>query len=261
MSTAMIAGLIANGFNSKNITVVDRNISKLNNLEKTYNIIGSQDLINSIDNDCIIVLSVKPQQMQEVVMQIKDNIIKNNNLIITVAAGLVSSLYEKWINENIALARVMPNTPSSLQCGASGIFYNKNVIEEQKQAVDYIMKTMGIAVTVDSEDKIDAVAANSGSGPAYFLMFIEAMIKESINMGLTPEQSKELATQTALGAAKMAINSNENISTLRENITSKGGTTAEALRVFRENNLDNIISQAMKANVKRSQELSKILSK
>ena len=261
MATSMIAGLVADGFEAKNITVFDRNADKLERLNSNYGVQTTLDINEAVNISEMIVLSVKPQQMTEVASKFSDIVVNDNKYIVTVAAGLSIAFYEKIFSEKTAVARVMPNTPSSVKSGAAGIYFNANVSDLEKEQVEYMMNTMGVSVVVDTESKIDVVAACAGSAPAYFLLFMENMIKEAIEMGLTAEQAKSLVVTTMFGTAKMAQQSDEEISTLRKNVTSKGGTTAEALRVFNESGLEKITAKAMQANVNRSKELSEELNK
>jgi pyrroline-5-carboxylate reductase len=256
MASSMIAGVVLDGFNAKNITVYDRNKDKLQNLVNKYGINISQDLQKTVKEADMVILSVKPQQMSDIVEQISQIVINHKKFIVTVAAGLNVKFYQSRLNSLIAIARVMPNTPSSVQCGASGVYYNNNVSKVQKDQIEYILKTMGVYIVLDSESKINIVAACAGSAPAYFFKFMESIIDEAVLMGITEQQARNIVTMTMLGTAKMAISSGDKISTLRKNVTSKGGTTAEALRVFNENKLDSIIAEAMRANVKRSEEMS-----
>ncbi|MFC4893171.1 pyrroline-5-carboxylate reductase [Pseudofrancisella aestuarii] len=260
MAGSMISGLVEDGFYPSNITVFDRNLDKLKKLAEVYGVSFSQNLEEMVSNNHVVVLAVKPQQMEGIVLQIKEVIKENNNFIITVAAGISSSVYKSLFGFDVSLARVMPNTPASIRCGASGIFLNLNVSDREKEIVEYMMRTMGVIVIVDEEYKIDVVTACAGSAPAYFLLFMECVIDEARRMGLSSVQAKLLVTQTALGAAKMAMRSDDDIEVLRSKITSKGGTTAESLRVFEDKGIKNIVAKAMQANIRRSKELTEIFS-
>jgi pyrroline-5-carboxylate reductase len=152
----------------------------------------------------------------------------------------------------------MPNTPSLIGAGAMGLTALSTVTESQKQAAHAIMKSVGLVVWVASDDEIDAVTALSGSGPAYVFKFIEALIDGGVALGLTPEHARSLALATLSGATQLAQASDEPLATLRERVTSKGGTTAAALDVLAENNFSEIVQQAMQAAHKRAGELGKL---
>ncbi|APC97151.1 pyrroline-5-carboxylate reductase [Francisella frigiditurris] len=260
MAGSMISGLVEDGFYPSNITVFDRNLDKLKKLAEVYGVSFSQNLKEMVSNNHVVVLAVKPQQMEDVVSQIKEVVRENSNFIITVAAGISSSVYKSLFGFDVSLARVMPNTPASIRCGASGIFLNPNVSDREKEIVEYMMRTMGVIIIVDEEYKIDVVTACAGSAPAYFLLFMECVIDEARRMGLSSEQAKLLVTQTALGAAKMAMRSDDDIEVLRNKITSKGGTTAESLKIFDDGGIKDLVAKAMQANIRRSKELTEIFS-
>ncbi|AJC49579.1 pyrroline-5-carboxylate reductase [Allofrancisella guangzhouensis] len=255
MAKAMISGLVKSSFNPKNITVIDRNIDKLEALYSEYMIEISKPLSEAIAESEVIILAIKPQQMGELIKSIK-NYVSSSHLIISVAAGIQVAIYAKLFGKDIALARAIPNTPSSLGYGATGIYFNDSVDAKQKNIVINIMSSMGITVVVDTEYKIDVIAACASSGPAYYLQFMEYMIESAVKNGLARSQASILVLQTCLGTAHMALNSGDSIEILRESITSKKGITSEALKIFEESNLRGIVDKAIKANIKRSKELT-----
>ena len=259
MAEAMIAGMVGEYCDAKNIIVVDRNKNKRDLLVIKYGVNVANSAADTVKSADTLVLAIKPQQMKNLVLDIKDNI-KSKQLIITVAAGLEIEFYEKLFDKNISVARVMPNIPSSLGYGAAGVFFNEDVNDNQKKTVVDIIKTMGVVEVVKQESYINLVTACSGSGPAYYLQFMEHMINSAISRGFTKKQATSLVVQTCLGAAQMAMNSSSDISTLRENVTSKKGVTAEALRVFEESDLSGIIDKAIQANIIRSEELAEEMS-
>ncbi|QIV96454.1 pyrroline-5-carboxylate reductase [Allofrancisella inopinata] len=256
MAKAMISGLVKSSLNPTNITVIDRNLDKLKVLSNKYGVEVSKPLSDAVAESDIIVLAIKPQQMGELIKSIKEYV-SDTHLIISVAAGIQISVYTKLFGKKVALARVIPNTPSSLGYGATGIYFNENVDTKQKNIVINVMSTMGITVVVDNEDKIDVVAACASSAPAYYLQFMEHMVKAAVKNGLAEDQASMLVIQSCLGAAQMALNSGDSIETLRKNVTSKKGITAEALKVFEDFGLEAIVDKAIKANIRRSQELTK----
>ena len=256
MAQAMIAGLVNKGFIAQNITVVDRNKSKCDFLKSRYKIKLLDNVSKAITESNILILAIKPQQMLELIASIKDDVTPEH-LIITVAAGIQVFIYEKIFSKEIVLARVMPNMPSRVGYGATGIYFNKNINLKHRDIVTKIMQAIGIAVVVDKEEHIDVIAASAGSGPAYYLQFIEHLIESSIRHGLNKEQAKNLLVQTCLGTVQMILQSDKDLQTLRENVTSKKGITAEALKVFADFNLGEIVDKAIQANIDRSKELSK----
>jgi len=158
------------------------------------------------------------------------------------------------------VVRTMPNTPALVQTGATALYANPRVTEDQHDMAESIMRAVGLTLWVDDEALLDAVTALSGSGPAYFFRIMEALEAAGVELGLSREAAHLLTLQTALGAAKMALESEEPIATLRERVTSPGGTTEQGLQVMNENNIDRLFSEVLKAARDRSAELAKIFS-
>ncbi|MCJ8312526.1 MAG: pyrroline-5-carboxylate reductase [Saccharospirillaceae bacterium] len=261
MAGAIIGGLVKQGFNPQDIFASNRNQEKLNNLKDSFGIQiceNNQDLIAQAD---AIVLSVKPQGMKVLCEDIKASVQKHNNLVISIAAGLEISCIEQWLGGNIAMIRCMPNTPSLVQTGASGLFANIQTNQTQKDFAQQLFDAVGISVWVDSEYDIHAVTAISGSAPAYYFLFMQAMMQAGVKQGLTEQAARDLTVQSALGAAKMMKASDESAESLRKKVTSPGGTTQQAILSFEKNQLLDIVEQAMQACADKSVELSKVLAK
>lgn len=261
MATSLISGLISTGYPGSNINVTEPDKDKGATLSRQFGIQSFTDNNLAIEQSEIIVLAVKPQVMQEVCKDIAKQVQINKPLVISIAAGLLSKDIERWLGGNISMVRCMPNTPSLLNCGATGLFANENVSDEQKLQADAILATAGINVWVDQESLLDAVTAVSGSGPAYYFLFMEAMQDAAKKLGLNDEQAELLTQQTALGAARMAVESDDNAATLRAKVTSKGGTTEQAINTFEENHLQDIVMQAMQAANDKAIELAELLGK
>jgi len=261
MATSLISGLINNNYPESNINVAEPDKDKGTTLSKQFGIQSFTDNNQAIEQSEIIVLAVKPQVMQVVCKDIANLVQTNKPLVISIAAGLLSKDIERWLDGNISMVRCMPNTPSLLNCGATGLFANGNVSDEQRQQADDILSTAGINVWVEKEPLLDAVTAVSGSGPAYYFLFMEAMQNAAKKLGLNDEQAKLLTQQTALGAARMAVESEDNAATLRAKVTSKGGTTEQAIDTFEQNHLQDIVMQAMQAANDKAIELADILGK
>nr|AAV29025.1 NT02FT1857 [synthetic construct] len=255
MAAAMIAGMTSHGYKSQDIIVFDRNEHKCLNLIKKYNINTSTSLLNTIKLADVLILAIKPQNMFELIKNIRDTV-TSTQVIVTVAAGIQTSAYEELFNKEISFARTIPNTPSSLGYGATGIFFNKVIAADKKDLVIDIMQTMGVVTVVEDEKEIDIVAAIASSGPAYYFQFMEHMVEAAIKQGLDKKQAEKLVVQTCLGAAQMALNTNENMSELRKNVTSKKGITYEALNIFEQFNLGGIVDKAIQANIARAQQLA-----
>jgi pyrroline-5-carboxylate reductase len=206
-----------------------------------------------IKNAQIIILAVKPGQMDNVVQELISEL-PSECLLISVAAGLTLDWFATHLHKPYALIRTMPNTPASIGLGATPMIANQYVTSEQKKSAEYIFSTIGITHWVTEEEDMDTFTALSGSGPAYIFSFIEAMVKAAGQLGLEASIAKKFAIQTGIGALKLVENSDLSLSELRTQVTSPGGTTAAALKVL-EMHLDDLIHAAMHAAKARSHEL------
>ncbi len=260
MASAIIGGLIANKTDPKTIIAADPFPPQLEKLESTLGIQVTNDNKQAIEGANIVLLAVKPQQMQQVCEAIRSSIESNNPLIISIAAGITQGMFNQWLGDNIKLVRCMPNTPALVQTGATGLFASENVSEHEKATTEELLSAIGIHEWVDDESLLNAVTALSGSGPAYFFLMMEAMIEAGEKLGLSPETAKELCLQTALGAAKMAQNSEDDVAELRRKVTSPNGTTEAALNSFDSNDFKNIVLQALTAADERSKTLAQEMS-
>ena len=250
MAGSLIGGLINAGYSAANIMVSEPDEARLQTLKDHFKVKVSPD--NNVTLNCeIIILAVKPQLLKTVCQQL-DRSKMNNSLFISIAAGVRSTDINRWLNNNQAIVRCMPNTPALLQCGATGLFANELVSDKQKQQAEKIMQAVGITIWVDSEDQLNAVTAVSGSGPAYFFLMMEAMQQAGEKLGLTAEVTQQLVLQTALGAARMATESDSSPAELRQKVTSKGGTTEQAILSFQSANYQQIVLDALSAANNRS---------
>ncbi|MFT4650899.1 MAG: pyrroline-5-carboxylate reductase [Flavobacteriales bacterium] len=258
MASSLIGGLIGNDYPAANITVSDLNQAQLTRLSQAFDVVTTNDTAQACATADIILLAVKPQVLQVVCEQIARSIIKSECLFISIAAGVRESDINRWLGGNRSIVRCMPNTPALMQLGATGIFANTQVISKQKETAQTILDAVGICVWVETEDHLDAVTAISGSGPAYFFYFIELLQKAAEKLGLPPETAKALAQQTALGAASMA--QGKDMAELRAQVTSKNGTTEQAILSFQKDNLASLVDNATQAAHDRSVELASELS-
>jgi len=176
--------------------------------------------------------------------------------VVSIAAGIRISSLDAWLGGHVALVRSMPNTPSLVGSGAAGLYANALVSEQQKAVAESILRAVGLTLWVKDETQIDSVTALSGSGPAYFFLIIEALEAAGVKLGLPQESARLLAVQTAYGASKMALESPEDAATLRQRVTSPGGTTEKALQVLEEGKIRQLFEQALTAASQRSVELA-----
>lgn len=250
MAISLIGGLINAGVSASDITVAEPDETRQMALLQQYDINTTAD--NNVTLNCeTVVLAIKPQRLKIVCQQL-DSKHLSDTLFISIAAGVNSNDINRWLNNNQAIVRCMPNTPALLQAGASGLFANTFVSDAQKQQAERILQAVGITVWVDDEAQLDAVTAVSGSGPAYFFLMMEAMQQAGEKLGLSSDVAKKLVLQTALGAARMACESQSSPAELRQQVTSKGGTTEQAILSFQSANFQEIVFQALEAANNRS---------
>lgn len=259
MANALIGGLLNNGFPVSEIAVIEIGTENRTRLEKTYGVhCYAKAEATALQCDAVV-LAVKPQQMREACVALQPFV--EQQLVISIAAGLRLSDLSRWLGGHDKLVRAMPNTPALIGCGLSGLYALPTVSEAEKLGAERILRAGGTTLWVDEEAQLDAVTAISGSGPAYVFLFIEALEQAAIQLGFTPRQARQLALETTLGASKLAAQSDEPAGTLRERVTSKGGTTEAALQAMSERGVkDGIIAGVLAANT-RSAELGKLLGK
>ncbi|USD65616.1 pyrroline-5-carboxylate reductase [Vibrio sp. SCSIO 43136] len=259
MARSIIAGLTASGYPASLITATDPNQDARQAITEQYGVATSADNYAAVEQANVVLLAVKPQIMEKVCHDLKA-IDYGNKLIISIAAGITAQRLEQMLASELNLVRVMPNTPALIGKGMSGLFANARVSEQDKQFSEQLLNAVGKTCWVDQESGINNIIAAAGSAPAYFFLFMEAMQQEAIAQGFDKESARMLVEQSALGAAELVVaNPNLELSTLREQVTSKGGTTAEALRTFNEHQLSDIVAKAMQAAVHRAQEMEKLI--
>jgi len=257
MAEALIKGIIAAGlYRAEDVMISDVRGERLEELAREYKVREVESNTALVGGADVVVLSVKPQNMDEVLNEIKGTL-KDGVVVISIAAGITTSKIAAALGE-VPIIRVMPNTPALVGEGASALFA-KNVSGEAMALAMKVFSAVGKAVVVDSEELIDAVTAVSGSGPAYFFLLAEEMIKAAEKLGLDEATAKELVLQTAKGAALLAEQADgrgETAAQLRHKVTSPGGTTEAALKVFSEQEFGELVSKALTAARNRSKELS-----
>ena len=259
MASSLINGLIASGHQPNQLWVSDANQETLQSLAATLNVNVTHNnnaLVNEVD---VVVLAVKPQVLRGVAEQIADTLRGRDVLVVSIAAGISQDSLAEWLGNDMAIVRCMPNTPALVRTGATGLHANSRVNAEQKDLAENILRSVGIALWVDHESELDAVTAVSGSGPAYYFLLMEAMEQAALELGLGEQTARLLIQQTALGAAKIALESHETPGELRQRVTSPGGTTQQAIKTFEEGGFSQLVSKALHAARDRSIEMSKEL--
>lgn len=251
MAGSLVGGLISSGVHGSDITVVDINAAATSALKSRF-AVNSASSVSELGAGASVVIAVKPNIVETVCRELSA---KRPSLVISVAAGVRSDSMSAWVGSDTPTIRCMPNTPALLGLGATALHANEHCTAQHKQQAQELLSTAGVTRWVNSEAELDAITALSGSGPAYFFYLIEHMANAAQTLGLDTELAREFAIETAFGAASMARAKEYPPNVLRENVTSKGGTTAAALAVFDEQRLNDIVKKAMQAAHDRAKEL------
>lgn len=259
MAQAIIHGLIANGASESLISCSNPSSSKLDRLHERYpNMFCSNDNQVVVERSEIIVLAVKPQKVEQVLKPLA-TIDFSTKLVISIAAGVETQTISQLLSQDVSQVRAMPNTPATIGAGATGLFANTQVSDSQLTQAKTIFDSIGTSVWINDEAQMDLVTAIAGSAPAYYFLFLEAVVKSAVQQGMNEQTAKSLAVQTALGAsALIAKDLTQDIGSLRQQVTSPAGTTEAAVNSFQSNNFEQIIDEAIKASVQRGQELATI---
>ncbi|EIK46586.1 pyrroline-5-carboxylate reductase [Cellvibrio sp. BR] len=260
MAKAIIGGLLAEGFNHSQILAAGPRQETLDKVQQEFAIETTTDNNAAAAWADVIVLAVKPQMLKEVTLALRDSL-SHQPLVISLAAGITTDSIGVWLDGDLPIVRCMPNTPSQLRAGASGLFANSRVNDEHKSLANAILGAVGIVQWLDDEALLNPVTAVSGSGPAYFFLMMEAMIDAGVELGLSRECATELTLQTALGAAMLAKESEYDVAELRRRVTSPKGTTEQAILSFEQDNIRAVVARAMTACSNRAVELSELLGK
>ncbi|MBF2761490.1 MAG: pyrroline-5-carboxylate reductase [Ectothiorhodospiraceae bacterium AqS1] len=258
MATSLIGGLIAKGFSPNTIHVSDPDAARLDHLRERFEVHTGSD--NAAPAACpTVVLAVKPQIMRKVVKDLAHIWAERDPLLVSIAAGVRIADIDRWAGGGKAIVRTMPNTPALVGEGATALFANERVDEKRRLDADTVLQAAGITLWVDEEGLLDAVTALSGSGPAYCFLLMEIMQAAGESMGLDRDTAKKLTLQTALGAARIALNEGEDPATLRKRVTSPKGTTEQAILTMQQGDIDELVKRGILAAQQRSVELGDAL--
>jgi pyrroline-5-carboxylate reductase len=255
MATSLIGGLIARGTAPDTIRTSDSVAEQREAIGNRFGVRTSSDNALAASGAGVVVLAVKPQQMEEATRSIAGVCARHSPLVISIAAGVRVRDIRDWLGADAAIVRTMPNTPALVGEGATALYANEHVAEEGRGRAEAILAAVGSTVWVDDEALLDAVTALSGSGPAYFFLLMELMERNGVALGLDRETARALTLQTALGAARVAQESGEAPQILRERVTSAGGTTERALQRLAEGDIEDLFAAALRAARDRSVEL------
>ena len=260
MARSLISGLLNAGHPAERIHVTDLDQDKLAALSDEFGIRTGTDNAAAVRAAEVVVLAVKPQFMAEMLEALTRELGSyGDKLVLSIAAGIQIARLSSLLGDHRNIVRAMPNTPALIGLGMTGLYAPSDVSVSDCTCAEQMLQAVGKTVWVASEAGLNSVIAASGSAPAYFFLFMQLMAEEAERMGFSAEQARQLVQQTALGSAQMVINNPQlDLETLRAQVTSKGGTTAEAVRSFQEQGLANLVSEAMRAAVKRAEEMEQL---
>lgn len=262
MGRGLIGGLLGRGLAPGRLCVADADAQTCARLETDFGVRTTGDAAMAVAGADVVVMAVKPQQMPQVLQGLQAPFAASRPLVVSVAAGLRVADLARWAGPGIAVVRSMPNRPALVGAGATGLYAGPEVTAPQRALAERVMAATGLCVWVDEESQIDLVTALSGSGPAYFFRLAELMAESAVARGLPPAVARALAAQTLAGAGQLvAAERDDDLGRMRAEVTSKGGTTEAALKVFAEGDLDALVLRAMDAAAARGAELADLLGK
>jgi pyrroline-5-carboxylate reductase len=256
MAAALVSGLTRRGMPRERLVVADPSQTQLDRLVRDHGILAAPDNASAVQGAEVVILAVKPQLMRAVALGVAPHLAAGRPLVISVAAGIPHAALARWFGPQIPVVRTMPNRPALNGFGATGLYAPASVGAAHRALAEDLMAAVSATVWVEHESQMDTVTAVSGSGPAYFFLFMEALEAAAHERGLPTDIAHRLTLETAFGAAQMARESPDSLAALREQVTSKGGTTAAALEVLNAAGLRAIVAHAVAAADRRSAELA-----
>ncbi|MEX0730442.1 MAG: pyrroline-5-carboxylate reductase [Aquisalimonadaceae bacterium] len=255
MARSLVGGLVADGFDPARIRVADPDPQQRHGLAQAFGIQSMESNLDAVRGADAVVLAVKPQVLRAVAEELAPALAGDKVLVVSIAAGVREPDLNRWLGGKAAVVRAMPNTPALVQSGATGLYANSRVDTGQRSLAESLMRAVGLTCWLEDEKLLDAVTGVSGSGPAYFFLLMELMEDAGARLGLSREMARLLTIQTAFGAAKMALESEDDPQTLRRRVTSPGGTTERAIRVLEEGDLRDLVEQAIRSSAERADAL------
>ena len=256
MGRALIGGLLKRGHPAADLIVADPVGEIVTALQRDFGITPAIDNQAAVATSDIVLLAVKPQQMRLAATTLAPALPQPRPLVISIAAGITTQSLTAWLGAGLPLVRAMPNTPALVGRSATGLFATPATSAASRAEAEALLKTIGYVVWVDDEAQLDGVTALSGSGPAYFFLFLECLERAAMQWGLPAATARALAIETAAGAAELARTSMFEPAELRRQVTSKGGTTEQALNVLMTGGFERLVTDAVAAAARRAGELS-----
>ncbi len=222
MARSLIGGLIADRYDPQRIHVADPDPGQLQLLSDRFPVHTGNDNMAAATRAEVLILAVKPQLLRTVVQDLAQVVQSHRPLVVSIAAGIRVPDLQRWVGESVPVVRAMPNTPALVRSGATALYASSETTPQQRNEAEAILRAVGLTVWLESESQMDAVTALSGSGPAYFFLLMEVLESAGAKLGLSPATARLLVLETALGSARMALESSETIAVLRERVTSPG---------------------------------------
>jgi len=256
VARSLVGGLIADGVPAARLQVAEPDPARRTVLQKDFGIRVTADNRAAAAAAEVVVLAVKPEAMPGVARELSGALAGRNALAVSVAAGISSADLARWLGAGTPVIRAMPNTPALLGCGATVLYAGAGARADHREQAEGILRAVGSVSWIEDEALMDTVTALSGSGPAYFFLLIESLSDGAAGLGMAPELARLLAIETALGAARMAIESDEDIVDLRRRVTSPGGTTEAAIEALEAGNFRSLVADALAQAQARSRELA-----
>lgn len=257
MSSALIGGLLARGVAAGDLSVADPSVAQLERLRREFGLNPTTDNVQAVRGSDLVVLAVKPQDMARAAGSLAAELASRRRVVVSVAAGIRLASLAGWLGGGASpVVRAMPNRPALIGAGVTAAYASAEVAPAERAAVEDLLSAVGRLVWLDEEAQMDAVTAVSGSGPAYFFLLIEALEDAGASLGLPRATARLLAIHTALGAGRMAAESADPPAVLREQVTSRGGTTAAALSVLEAADFRALVQSAVAAAARRSAQLA-----
>ncbi len=256
MARALIGGLIGRGTPARQLSVGEPQAAARERLARDFAVEVHVDNDAAIEGCALVIVAVKPQEAGKVLGALAPRLQKTRPVLLSVAAGIQIASLSAWAGPGVPVIRTMPNRAALIGAGVSGLYAAPSVTAAQRELAEAVMRAAGQTVWVAHEADLDAVTALSGSGPAYFFLLAELMMQAAIGEGLLPETARQLAVGTLHGAGALAHASDGDLARLRQEVTSKGGTTEAALEAFAAADLSGIVARAIHAATARSRELA-----
>lgn len=259
MARSLIGGLIADGYPGERIVVSEPDAERRDRLRAELGVAATDDNLAAAEDAEAVILAVKPQVIRGVAEQVGPSVRAHGAVAVSIAAGVRLGDLERWLGAGTAVVRAMPNTPALVRSGATALIANATASQAQAELAETLLRAVGQTRWLATEQQMDAVTALSGSGPAYFFLIMEALEEAGTELGLDRETARLLTLETAIGAARMALEAEETPAELRQRVTSPGGTTEQALNVLENSDLRGALQRAAQAAAARAHELGNLL--